>query len=61
MTAPVAASERELPALAGIVSKDRPDAPARRRPPSPLAALMGQVRRYAVAFSGFGGEHGHDR
>jgi hypothetical protein len=45
MTAPVTVRERDLRALAGIVSEDRPDVPTEEgRPPSLLADLMGQVR-----------------
>jgi DNA-binding CsgD family transcriptional regulator len=54
MTAPVAASEQDLHALAAIVSEDRPDVPAQEGlPPSLLADLMSQVRCDVVAFAGF--------
>jgi hypothetical protein len=43
MTAPVAASERDLRTLAGIVSDHRADLPAEGLPPSLLADLMGQI------------------
>ena len=45
MVAPVVASERDLRALAAIVSQDRPDLPdGEGLPPSLLADLMSQVR-----------------
>jgi DNA-binding CsgD family transcriptional regulator len=45
MTAPVTASERDLRALAAIVSEDRPDLPEEEGLPlSLLADLMGQIR-----------------
>ena len=45
MPAPVTASERDLRALAAIVSEDRPDLPdGEGLPPSLLADLMGQIR-----------------
>jgi hypothetical protein len=45
VVASVAASERDLRALAGIVSKDRPDlTDGGGLPPSLLADLMGQIR-----------------
>jgi DNA-binding CsgD family transcriptional regulator len=45
MTAPVTVRDRDLRALAGIASEDRPDVPAEEGlPPSLLADLMGQVR-----------------
>jgi hypothetical protein len=45
MSTPVWASERDLRALAGIVSADRPDQPdGEGLPPSLLADLMGQIR-----------------
>jgi DNA-binding CsgD family transcriptional regulator len=45
VVAPVVASERDLRALAAIVSEDRPDMPDREGlPPSLLADLMGQIR-----------------
>jgi DNA-binding CsgD family transcriptional regulator len=45
MRAPLTASERDLVALAGIVSEDRPDLPADGGlPESLLADLMGQIR-----------------
>jgi len=54
MTAPVAASERDLRALAAIVSEDRPDVPAKDGlPPSLLADLMGQIRCDLIVFAGF--------
>ena len=56
MTAPVTASERDLRALAAIVSEDRPDLPdGEGLPPSLLADLMGQIRCDGVAFLGFDG------
>ena len=53
MTAPVTASERDLRALAGIVSDDRPDLPAEGLPPSLLADLMSQIRCDVISFAGF--------
>jgi DNA-binding CsgD family transcriptional regulator len=45
MTTPVVASERDLRALARIVSEDRPDLPdGEGLPPSLLADLTGQIR-----------------
>ena len=45
MMAPVTASDRDLRALAAIVSEDRPDLPdGEGLPPSLLADLMGQIR-----------------
>ena len=45
MSTPVRASDRDLRALAAIVSQDRPDLPDREGlPPSLLADLMGQIR-----------------
>jgi DNA-binding CsgD family transcriptional regulator len=53
MTTPVAASERDLSALTGIISEDRPDVPADEGlPPSLLADLMGQIRCDLIAFGG---------
>ena len=54
MTAPVTVRERDLRALAGIVSEDRPDVPdGEGLPLSLLAELMGQIRCDAIAFQGF--------
>ena len=54
MTALVSATDRDLRALAGIVSADRPDVPAAGGlPPSLLADLMSQVRCDVIAFGGF--------
>lgn len=54
MTAPVRVSDRDLRALAGIVSEDRPDVPAEEGlPPSLLADLMSQIRCDVIAFGGF--------
>ena len=50
MTAPLTASERDLRALAGIISGHRADLPAQGLPPSLLADLMGQIRCDTVAF-----------
>ena len=45
MSTPVRASDRDLRALAAIVSQDRPDLPdGEGLPPSLLADLMGQIR-----------------
>ena len=53
MTSRMTASERDLRALAGIVSEDRPDMPAKEGlPPSLLADLMGQIRCDVIAFAG---------
>jgi DNA-binding CsgD family transcriptional regulator len=54
MTTPVRASDRDLHALAGMVSQDRPDLPdGQGVPPSLLADLMGQIRCDDVSLSGF--------
>jgi DNA-binding CsgD family transcriptional regulator len=54
MTAPVVTSERDVRALAAIVSEDRADVPAQGGlPPSLLAELMDQIRCDVVAFGGF--------
>ena len=54
MTAPVTASERDLRALARIVSQDRPDLPADGGlPESLLADLMSQIGCDVVVFQGF--------
>src|SRR5262245_21560030 len=54
MTAPGRVSDRDLRALAGIVSEDRPDVPAKEGlPPSLLADLMSQIRCDVSAFGGF--------
>jgi len=54
MSTPARASERDLVALAGIVSEDRPDLPADGGlPESLLADLMGQIRCDAVDLLGF--------
>lgn len=55
MTTPVTASERDLRALAGIVSRDRADLAAAGLPPSLLADLMGQIRCDVIGFAGFDG------
>jgi DNA-binding CsgD family transcriptional regulator len=53
MSISVAASERDLRALAGIIGEDRPDLPAEEGlPPSLLADLMGQIRCDEVFFAG---------
>jgi DNA-binding CsgD family transcriptional regulator len=45
MSTPISASDRDLRALAAIVSQDRPDLPdGEGVPPSLLADLMGQIR-----------------
>ena len=45
MVSPAVASERDLRALAAIVSENRPDLPdGEGLPPSLLADLMGQIR-----------------
>ena len=54
MTAPVVASERDLRALAAIVSQDRPDLPdGEGLPPSLLAEMQGQIRCDGICFMGF--------
>jgi DNA-binding CsgD family transcriptional regulator len=53
MSTPVRASDRDLRALAGIVSQDRPDLPAAGLPESLLADVMGQIRCDGVTFLGF--------
>ena len=51
MSAPVMASDRDLRALAAIVSEDRPDLPdGDGLPPSLLADLMAQIRCDALGF-----------
>jgi DNA-binding CsgD family transcriptional regulator len=53
VVAPVAARERDLRALAAIVSEDRPDLPdGEGLPPSLLADLMGLIRCDQVVFLG---------
>ena len=48
------ASDRDLRALADIVSQDRADLPAGEGlPPSLLADLMGQIRCDIISFEGF--------
>ena len=54
MTAPVTVRERDLRALASIVSEDRPDLPdGEGLPPSLVAGLMGQIRCDWVWCAGF--------
>ena len=54
MSTPVRASDRDLRALAAIVSQDRPDLPdGEGLPPSLLADLMGQIRCDALCFDGW--------
>jgi DNA-binding CsgD family transcriptional regulator len=54
MSTPVRASDRDLRALAAIVSKDRPDLPdAAGLPSSLLADLMGQIRCDALSLDGW--------
>jgi DNA-binding CsgD family transcriptional regulator len=54
MTAPVTASERDLRALADLVSAERADVPALGGlPPSLLGDLMRQIRCDVIAFAGF--------
>ena len=56
VVAPVTASERDLRALAAIVSEDRPDLPdGEGLPPSLLADLIDQIRCDQVVFLGFDG------
>jgi DNA-binding CsgD family transcriptional regulator len=53
MTAPVAARERDLRTLAGIVSDYRGDLPAQGLPLSLLSDLMTQIRCDVISFEGF--------
>jgi hypothetical protein len=53
MRAPVAASERDLRVLAGMVSDHRDELPAEGLPPSLLAELMGQIRCDVLWFTGY--------
>ena len=54
MTPPVAASERDVRALAAIASEHRLDPPAKEGlPPSLLADLTGQIRCDLIGFAGF--------
>jgi len=54
MSTPIRASDRDLRALAAIVSQDRPDLPADGGlPPSLLADLMGQIRCDKADLLGF--------
>jgi hypothetical protein len=53
VTAPVTAGQRDVRALARIISEDRADLPADvGLPPSLLADLMGQIRCDVIAFAG---------
>jgi DNA-binding CsgD family transcriptional regulator len=54
MSTPVRASDRDLRALAAIVSQDRPDLPeGEGLPPSLLADLMGQIRCDVLSLDGW--------
>ena len=55
MSTPIRASDRDLRALAAIVSQDRPDLPDGEGllPPSLLADLMSQIRCDALSFDGW--------
>ena len=54
MSTPIRASDRDLGALAALVSKDRPDLPdGEGLPPSLLAGLKDQIRCDAMSFEGF--------
>ena len=54
MSTPVRASDRDLRALAAIVSQDRPDLPdGEGLPPSLLADLTGQIRCDALGLDGW--------
>jgi DNA-binding CsgD family transcriptional regulator len=54
MSTPVQASDRDLRALAAIVSEDRPDLPnGEGLPPSLLADVMGQIRCDVLSLDGF--------
>jgi DNA-binding CsgD family transcriptional regulator len=56
MTAPVTASERDVRALAGIVSEHRADLPAHGLPMSLLSDLASQIRCDAILFEGLDSE-----
>jgi hypothetical protein len=57
MSIPIRASDRDLRALAAIVSQDRPDLPAGEGlPPSLLADLMGQIRCDALGLDSWDSE-----
>jgi DNA-binding CsgD family transcriptional regulator len=57
MSTPVRASDKDLRALAAIVSQDRPDVPdGNGLPPSLLADLMGQIGCDSLVFCGFDGD-----
>jgi hypothetical protein len=57
MSIPVRAGERDLRAVAGIVTQDRPDLPPREGLPlSLLADLMGQIRWDGLLLQGFDSE-----
>jgi DNA-binding CsgD family transcriptional regulator len=56
MTPSVSASERDLRALAGLVSAHRADLPAQGLPLSLLADLKDQVRCDVISFEGFDSE-----
>jgi DNA-binding CsgD family transcriptional regulator len=62
MSTPAGASERDLRALAAIVSQDRSDLPGREGlPPSLLADLMGQIRCEAISLERYDTERqAHD-
>jgi hypothetical protein len=53
MTTPVAASERDVRALAGMVSERRADLPAQGLPTSLLSDLASQIRCDEISFEGF--------
>ena len=56
MSTPIRASDRDLRALAAIVSQDRPDLPdGEGLPPSLLADLQDQIRCDRIIFLGFDG------
>ncbi|MBV9383002.1 MAG: response regulator transcription factor [Streptosporangiaceae bacterium] len=57
MTGPMTVSERDLRALAGIVTADRADLPAQGLPISLLGDLMSQIRCDIISFEGFDSEH----
>ena len=57
MSTPIRANERDLRALAAIVSEDRPDLPdGEGLPPSLLADLMGQIRCDGISLEYFDSE-----
>ena len=57
MSTPIRASDRDLRALAAIVSQDRPDLPdGEGLPPSLLADVMSQIRCFAISVERYDSE-----